>query len=70
MDSRTILDRAGAENWWEKGTCSLTPIGKAQAERPQGPFVTDEEVNAVIEFWKAQAEESDGPNGSWNLSIR
>lgn len=40
----------------------FNPIGKAQAERLQGPFVTDEEVNAVIEFWKAQAEESDGPN--------
>lgn len=62
VDSRTILDRAGAEKLVGKGDMLFNPIGKAQAERLQGPFVTDEEVNAVIEFWKAQAEESDGPN--------
>ena len=56
------LDRAGAEKLVGKGDMLFNPIGKAQAERLQGPFVTDEEVNAVIEFWKAQAEESDGPN--------
>lgn len=70
VDSRTILDRAGAEKLVGKGDMLFNPIGKAQAERLQGPFVTDEEVNAVIEFWKAQAEESDGRTGSWNLSIR
>ncbi len=34
----------------------------AQPERLQGPFVTDDEVNAVIEFWKAQAGEDNAPN--------
>ena len=62
MDSRTILDRAGAEKLVGKGDMLFNPIGKAQPERLQGPFVTDDEVNAVIEFWKEQAEESDAPN--------
>lgn len=62
FDSRTILDRAGAEKLVGKGDMLYNPIGKAQPERLQGPFVTDDEVNAVIDFWKAQAEESDAPN--------
>ena len=62
VDSRTILDRAGAEKLVGKGDMLFNPIGKAQPERLQGPFVTDDEVNAVIGFWKEQAEESDAPN--------
>lgn len=62
FDSRTILDRAGAEKLVGKGDMLFNPIGKAQPERLQGPFVTDDEVNAVIDFWKAQAEESEAPN--------
>lgn len=62
FDSRTILDRAGAEKLVGKGDMLFSPIGKAQPERLQGPFVTDDEVNAVIEFWKEQAEESEAPN--------
>lgn len=62
FDSRTILDRAGAEKLVGKGDMLYNPIGKAQPERLQGPFVTDDEVNAVIDFWKAQAEESEAPN--------
>lgn len=56
VDSRTILDRAGAEKLVGKGDMLYYPLGKAQPERLQGPFVTDEEVNSVIDFWKAQAD--------------
>ena len=62
FDSRTILDRAGAEKLVGKGDMLFNPIGMAQPERLQGPFVTDDEVNAVIEFWKAQAGEDNAPN--------
>lgn len=58
FDSRTILDRSGAEKLVGKGDMLFSPIGRAQPERLQGPFVTDDEVNAVIEFWKAQADDS------------
>ena len=62
VDSRTILDRAGAEKLVGKGDMLFHPLGKGQAERLQGPFVTDDEVNAVINFWKNQSEESSEPN--------
>ena len=57
VDSRTILDRAGAEKLVGKGDMLYYPLGKAQPMRLQGPFVTDDEVGAVIEFWKSQADE-------------
>lgn len=59
VDSRTILDRAGAEKLVGKGDMLFYPLGKSQPERLQGPFVTDDEVNSVIDFWKAQADEDD-----------
>lgn len=60
VDSRTILDRAGAEKLVGKGDMLFSPLGAAQPERLQGPFVTDEEVAAVIDFWKAQEGGEDG----------
>jgi len=61
VDSRTILDKAGAEKLVGKGDMLYAPLGPGQPVRLQGPFVTDDEVNAVIDFWKEQAadEQSD-----------
>ena len=59
VDSRTILDRVGAEKLVGKGDMLFYPLGKAQPERLQGPFVTDDEVEAVIDFWKAQSDGND-----------
>ena len=59
VDSRTILDRAGAEKLVGKGDMLFYPLGKAQPERLQGPFVTDDEVEAVIDFWKEQSDGND-----------
>ncbi len=59
VDSRTILDRVGAEKLVGKGDMLFYPLGKAQPERLQGPFVTDEEVEAVIDFWKQQSDGND-----------
>lgn len=59
VDSRTILDRAGAEKLVGKGDMLFYPLGKAQPERLQGPFVTDDEVTAVIDFWKEQSDGND-----------
>ena len=58
VDSRTIIDRAGAEKLVGKGDMLYYPLGKAQPMRVQGPFVTDDEVGAVIDFWRSQIDEN------------
>ncbi|MFZ5748632.1 MAG: DNA translocase FtsK 4TM domain-containing protein [Pseudomonadota bacterium] len=53
IDSRTILGEPGAEQLLGKGDMLYMPGGK-QIARVHGPFVTDEEVQAVADFWRAQ----------------
>lgn len=53
IDSRTILGEQGAEQLLGKGDMLYMPGGK-QIARVHGPFVSDEEVRAVADFWKAQ----------------
>lgn len=52
-DSRTILDASGAEKLLGKGDMLFKPSG-GKLQRLHGPFVTDEEVEAVVEHWKRQ----------------
>ena len=56
VDSRTIIDRAGAEKLIGNGDMLFNPLGISQPQRLQGPFVSDEEIEAVLDFWKAQAD--------------
>ncbi|OLR54894.1 hypothetical protein BHK98_01630 [Hornefia porci] len=58
-DSRTILDRGGAEHLVGKGDMLFNPLGVGSAVRIQGTFVSDEEVQRVIDFVKAQSGEAD-----------
>jgi DNA segregation ATPase FtsK/SpoIIIE, S-DNA-T family len=53
IDSRTILGEQGAEQLLGKGDMLYMPGGK-QIARVHGPFVSDEEVRAVADHWKAQ----------------
>ena len=53
IDSRTILGEQGAEQLLGKGDMLYMPGGK-QIARVHGPFVSDEEVRAVAEFWRGQ----------------
>ena len=53
IDSRTILGEQGAEQLLGKGDMLYMPGGK-QLARVHGPFVSDDEVRAVAEHWKAQ----------------
>ncbi len=53
IDSRTILGEQGAEQLLGKGDMLFMPGGK-QIARVHGPFVSDDEVRAVAEHWKAQ----------------
>lgn len=52
VDSRTILDMAGAEKLLGKGDMLYFPIGESKPVRVQGTFVTDKEIEAVVEFVK------------------
>ena len=58
VDSRTILDGAGAEKLLGKGDMLFYPSGQAKPSRVQGAFVSDQEVSAVVEFLKEQNEGS------------
>ncbi|HEX3032003.1 MAG TPA: DNA translocase FtsK [Bacillota bacterium] len=55
VDSRTILDMSGAEKLQGKGDMLFSPIGASKPHRIQGALVTDEEVERVVDHWKAQA---------------
>jgi len=55
VDSRTILDANGSESLLGKGDMLYLPAGSARLHRIHGPLVTEDEITAVCEFWKAQA---------------
>ncbi|MDR2743972.1 MAG: DNA translocase FtsK 4TM domain-containing protein, partial [Desulfovibrio sp.] len=50
-DSRTILDQVGAEHLLGRGDMLYKP-GSGRLQRLHGPFLDDEEVQAVVEHWK------------------
>jgi DNA segregation ATPase FtsK/SpoIIIE, S-DNA-T family len=54
VDSRTILDANGAESLLGRGDMLYLPAGSARVHRLHAPFVTEKEIAAVVEFWKAQ----------------
>ena len=56
VDSRTILDGMGAEHLLGKGDMLFLPPGSSRFTRVHGAFVTETEINGVVEFWKAQAK--------------
>jgi DNA segregation ATPase FtsK/SpoIIIE, S-DNA-T family len=55
VDSRTVLDVMGAEHLLGKGDMLFLPPGSSRLTRVHGAFVTEAEINQVVEFWKAQA---------------
>ena len=54
IDSRIILDSTGAEKLLGRGDCLFHPNGAAKPTRLQAAFVSDEEVEAVVNDIKAQ----------------
>jgi len=56
VDSRTILDMAGAEKLLGRGDMLLHPVGKPKPIRIQGANITDAEVERVVEFVKVQGD--------------
>ena len=56
VDSRTILDVMGAEHLLGKGDMLFLPPGSSRLTRVHGAFVTETEIQGVVDFWKAQAK--------------
>lgn len=56
IDSRTILDSNGAEKLLGKGDMLFCPIGESKPLRIQGAFVSDQEVEAIVEAVKMSGE--------------
>jgi S-DNA-T family DNA segregation ATPase FtsK/SpoIIIE len=56
IDSRVILDQAGAEKLIGMGDALFLPMGSNKPIRLQGAFITDEEIQAVVAACKDQAE--------------
>ena len=61
VDSRTILDGTGAEKLLGKGDMLFFPYGYPKPVRLQGAFISDKEVNAVVDYIKQE-------NGNANYS--
>lgn len=59
IDSRTILDCSGAEKLVGKGDMLFNPLGMGKPLRVQGTFVSDDEVQSVIDFVSQQGHEQE-----------
>lgn len=55
-ESRIILDTMGAEKLVGKGDMLFAPLGQGKPKRVQGCFITDEEVQSVVQFIKKQSQ--------------
>lgn len=56
IDSRTILDSGGAEKLLGKGDMLYYPVGSSKPLRVQGCFISEDEVERVVEFVKNEVE--------------
>jgi S-DNA-T family DNA segregation ATPase FtsK/SpoIIIE len=54
VDSRTILDTAGAERLLGRGDMLYMPTDAAKPKRVQGVFVSDQEIDRIVAFWAEQ----------------
>jgi S-DNA-T family DNA segregation ATPase FtsK/SpoIIIE len=59
IDSRTIIDTTGAEKLIGKGDMLFAPIGSTKPMRAQGAFVSDAELESIIEFIKENAQKAE-----------
>lgn len=59
VDSRTIIDMNGAEKLLGKGDMLFYPAGYPKPQRVQGAFVSDQEVQAVVDFLTEQGMSAD-----------
>ncbi|MCL5074591.1 MAG: DNA translocase FtsK [Chloroflexi bacterium] len=56
IDSRVILDIAGAEKLLGRGDMLYLPTDAAKPTRVQGSYVSDEEIQSVVQYWRRQGD--------------
>jgi S-DNA-T family DNA segregation ATPase FtsK/SpoIIIE len=56
VDSRTILDVMGAEHLLGKGDMLFLPPGSSRLTRVHGAYLSENEINRVVDFWKKQGQ--------------
>ncbi|RCX12690.1 S-DNA-T family DNA segregation ATPase FtsK/SpoIIIE [Fontibacillus phaseoli] len=56
VDSRTILDMAGAEKLLGRGDMLFMPMGASKPVRVQGAFMSDQEVEAIVTYVRGQGQ--------------
>lgn len=57
IDSRTILDASGAEKLLGRGDMMFSPVGASKPTRIQGAFISDDEVERLLDFIRSQGHE-------------
>ena len=60
-DSRIVLDEGGAERLLAKGDMLFIAPGISKAERNHGPWLTEQELQNITEFWSSQARPQFNP---------
>jgi S-DNA-T family DNA segregation ATPase FtsK/SpoIIIE len=65
IDSRTVLDAPGAEDLIGRGDMLFQPSDEPKPIRMQGVFVSDQEINLVVDHWTSQRPKSYRDN--WDL---
>jgi S-DNA-T family DNA segregation ATPase FtsK/SpoIIIE len=56
VDSRVVLDAGGAESLLGHGDMLFRPVGTSRLQRLQGAYVSEEEILAVTDHWRAQGK--------------
>jgi S-DNA-T family DNA segregation ATPase FtsK/SpoIIIE len=56
IDSRTILDSTGAEKLLGRGDMLYMPTDASKPKRLQGPFLSDAEIDRLVQFWANQSK--------------
>ncbi|MEW4369295.1 FtsK/SpoIIIE family DNA translocase [Paenibacillus kandeliae] len=56
IDSRTILDMGGAEKLLGRGDMLFMPMGASKPVRVQGAFMSDQEVETIVDYCRSQGE--------------
>lgn len=69
-DSRTILDMGGAEKLLGKGDMLFYPIGTNKPVRVQGAFVSDGELNKIVDFYQEAIHTSRIFRRSYSAGVR
>ena len=59
VDSRTILDMAGAEKLLGKGDMLYFPVGETKPHRIQGAFITEEEIDSIVDEIKTKNSDTE-----------